>query len=151
MLRSIMPRKSVGKSTSRFEFLIKSPNASHVERQVKLGRFPTKSSYLNALIDQNRTGRDDGLLSLEEKVARTIENFDRRLEDELRVLRLNYATQNAFLHAFVRYFLVNSPELDEQTKRHTRGTAKQRYQRLLEQAAQMMTYEDQDASKIDLP
>lgn len=43
-------------------------------------------------------------------------------------------------------YLVNNPEADKDSRLLARSTAKQRYQRLLEQAAQMMTYDEEGDS-----
>lgn len=94
-------------------------------------------------------GRDTSMENLESRIASTVLRLDERIVTELRTLRHNYATQNAFLHAFIKMYLVNSPEAESQEKVLARATAKQRYQRLLEQAARYMTYDEEGVDGTD--
>jgi hypothetical protein len=135
------PRKG---RTERLSLRVDEPNAEHIEVQSKNPHFGNKTNYLNWLIAQDRAGRDEGLRGLEETLVKTINT----LEKEIRNIRINAATLNAFTHAFVKMYLVNHPEADPDTKRLAQSTAKARYQRLLEQAAQELSYgEDEDADE----
>lgn len=120
----------------RAGFRVDRANAEHINAQSNNPRFGNSTNYLNWLITQDRMGRDAGLQSLEARLVKTIEG----LEDEMRAIRINVATDNAFLHAFTKMYLVNHPEADADTKLVARSTAKARYQRLLEQAAESLSY-----------
>jgi Arc/MetJ-type ribon-helix-helix transcriptional regulator len=124
--------------TKRFDFRTDAANADHIAAQRKSGRFASSAAYINWLISQDRAGRDAGLQSLESRLVATIEG----LEDELQSVRVNAATTNAFIHAFVKMYLVNTPEADDDTKKLAQSNAKRRYQRLLEQAAVQLQYDE---------
>src|SRR5579875_1757124 len=121
------PRKG---RTGRLSLRVDEPNAKHIEVQSKNPHFGNKTNYLNWLIAQDRAGRDEGLRGLEETLVKTINT----LEKEIRNIRLNVSTLNAFAHASTKMYLVNHPEAeaDADTKRFAQSRAKTRYQHLLE-------------------
>lgn len=80
------------------------------------------------------------LSRLEVKIAATINS----IRDDLSVLGQSSETMNAFLHAFVKMYLVNVPESDTTTRRLAKATAPGRYQTLISNAAQMMAQPDDE-------
>jgi hypothetical protein len=136
------PRKD---RTGRLSLRVDEPNAKHIEVQSKNPHFGNKTNYLNWLIAQDRAGRDEGLRGLEETLVKTINT----LEKEIQNIRLNVSTLNAFAHASMKMYLVNHPEPDADTKRFAQSKARARYQRLLEQAAEEMSYGENEYSDED--
>lgn len=89
------------------------------------------SAYLNWLIWQERNGQNPAMQSLEKTLASSFANLD----TEIAGLRANLAATEAFVHVFVKMFLVTIPESTGENRKALEASAKRRYERLLQQAA----------------
>jgi len=103
--------------------------ANHIEEVVKGTKFCTRNDYLVWLIQQHREGL--GGLKAVDDLAKGVAEFHKRITRTGRLV----ATTDAFAHAAVKLFLVNSPQPDLETRRLAESTAAKRYQVLLQNAA----------------
>ena len=130
-------RRPTGRK-KKLSFRADPANEEYITTQAKAAKHGSITNYLNWLIAQDRGGRDEGLLALEAKLAATINS----LRDNLSLATQSSETTNAFLHAFVKMYLVNVPDADSTTRKVAKTTAAARYQQLLTNAAQILTERD---------
>ena len=102
-----------------------------LHEQAKRREFSSISGYVKWLITQDRKGESPAVLSLEKSMAKSMGNLD----SEIAGLRANLAATEAFLHVFVKMFLVSIPETTGEGRKALEANAKRRYERLLQQAA----------------
>ena len=93
--------------------------------------FPVSAAMSNG--SSLKIGREKArrFLSLEKAIAKSMGNLD----SEIAGLRANLAATEAFLHVFVKMFLVSIPETTGEGRKALEANAKRRYERLLQQAA----------------
>ncbi len=127
------PRPSLNRR-KRAVIRVDDANVAHLEAQAKSERFNSVTAYVNWLITQDRTGRDQSYRDLEERLSATV----LRLSREIQATQTSVEVGSAFLHSVVKMLLVNMPEADATTKKVGQATAQSRYQKLLSNAAEQM-------------
>lgn len=123
------------KRSARYHFRVSEANDAHIRAQARNPQFRTASNYLNWLLDMDRAGRDEGLRALEEKISATVD----QVRQDIGAAHAASEAGRAFFHACVKMWLANQPEADGSTKQLAVSQAERRYQKLLTNAAQLMS------------
>jgi Arc/MetJ-type ribon-helix-helix transcriptional regulator len=107
---------------------------AEIESVVRQRGFDSPSAFIRYAIEQELSGRQDGLTGAEERLAASIEQVRR---DMLRLMRVQQALF-AYLDTLAKTILTCVPEPPTDAKPQAVARAKERYDRLLKSAGRAM-------------
>lgn len=99
--------------------------------------FASPTAFIRYAIEQELSGRQDGLSGAEERLAASIEQVRR---DQYRLMRMHQALF-AYVDTLAKTLLTCVPEPAADAKPHAVASAKERYDRLLKSAGRAMVGE----------
>ena len=107
---------------------------TEIEAVVRQRGFDSPSAFIRYAVEQELTGRQDGLTGAEERLAASIEQVRR---DMFRLMRVQQALF-AYLDTLAKTILTCVPEPPTDAKPQAVARAKERYDRLLKSAGRAM-------------
>jgi hypothetical protein len=108
--------------------------AKEIDRVSRERNFPSPTAFIRYAVDQELSGRQDGLTGAEERLAASIEQVRKDLYRLMRVQQALFA----YLDTLAKAILTCMPEPPADAKPQAVARAKERYDRLLKSAGRAM-------------